>query len=575
MKRLLRRILSGVIVASAGLAMLVAVPQSAAALSASDFDPGYIVSDGVFRNSSTMNDGQIQAFLQAAVPNCSSTATAPCLKDYTTPTTSRPAASGGQCGSYEGAASERASTVIGKVARACGVNPQAIIVLLQKEQGLVTSTSPTPGRYRIATGYGCPDTAACDAQFYGFYNQVYKAAWQLREYMIHPTSWRYRVGAVAIQYNPNAGCGAPVVNIRNAATAALYNYTPYQPNRAALANLGGEGDACSAYGNRNFWVYFSNWFGSPIGLVNPVGHVDEVTAQPGYLHVRGWALDPDTDGSIAVHVYLNGVPAPFEADSYRPDVGNALSTGPNHGFDVRVPIATTGQQQVCVYGINEGPGANALISCTLIDPFSGSPVGYVDSVSSLGGAITVNGWALDPDVADPISVDLGSEGTLIANSSRPDVARAAPGYGDLHGLSSTYPASVGVHSFCAVARNVGLGSDTPLGCFTVEVLGPNAIGSLDDVAVTAGTVAVRGWAIDPTTRASIPVHVYVDAAANAITADASRIDVGRAYPSYGPQHGFVKSLAVSPGRHQVCAYAIKADGVGGNTNLGCRTVTVP
>ena len=50
--------------------------------------------------------------------------------------------------------------------------------------------------------------------------------------------------------------------IQNQATANLYIYTPYQPNAAALNNLFGSGDGCSAYGNRNFWRLFSDWFGS-------------------------------------------------------------------------------------------------------------------------------------------------------------------------------------------------------------------------------------------------------------------------------------------------------------------------
>lgn len=44
-------------------------------------------------------------------------------------------------------------------------------------------------------------------------------------------------------------------------TSALYNYTPYQPNQAALNNMYGSGDGCSAYGNRNFWRIFNDWFG--------------------------------------------------------------------------------------------------------------------------------------------------------------------------------------------------------------------------------------------------------------------------------------------------------------------------
>ena len=63
-------------------------------------------------------------------------------------------------------------------------------------------------------------------------------------------------------YNPSAACGAKTITIANKATASLYYYTPYQPNAAALAAGWGIGDCCSAYGNRNFFLYFTTWFGS-------------------------------------------------------------------------------------------------------------------------------------------------------------------------------------------------------------------------------------------------------------------------------------------------------------------------
>lgn len=65
-------------------------------------------------------------------------------------------------------------------------------------------------------------------------------------------------------YHPDSDrCGGASVTIASAATAALYYYTPYQPNAAALANLYGTGDSCSSYGNRNFWRMYSDWFGDP------------------------------------------------------------------------------------------------------------------------------------------------------------------------------------------------------------------------------------------------------------------------------------------------------------------------
>ena len=87
----------------------------------------------------------------------------------------------------------------------------------------------------------------------------------MKIYIAKPASYAYQLGWNNILYSPNAACGTKSVNIRNNATRVLYIYTPYTPNAAALANLYGLGDSCSAYGNRNFWDYYSDWFGSPTG----------------------------------------------------------------------------------------------------------------------------------------------------------------------------------------------------------------------------------------------------------------------------------------------------------------------
>jgi hypothetical protein len=265
----LRSAASLITAAAVAAAVLIAGPfgitsaQPASAASAADFNPGYIVSDAVFFNTGSMNPDQIQSFLNAREPSCSAGYT--CLKSYhqDTPTV----AADGLCQQYSGSGGESAATIIYKVAQACGISPQVIIVTLEKEQNLVSSTAPTSLRYQRAMGYACPDTAACDTTYYGFFNQVYHAARQFQIYGQYHSSFRYNIGNVYIQYNPTASCGGSYVNIQNQATADLYNYTPYQPNASALANFYGTGDSCGAYGNRNFFRIFSDWFGSPTGVI--------------------------------------------------------------------------------------------------------------------------------------------------------------------------------------------------------------------------------------------------------------------------------------------------------------------
>lgn len=230
------------------------------------WNAGNIITDSVFTNKTTMNASQIQAFLNSKVPSCDTWGTQPseygggtrrqwaeargykapftCLRDYR---------QGGK----------NAAQIIYETAQKYTINPQVLLVLLQKEQGLVTDTWPLSIQYRSATGYACPDHAACDSQYYGFTNQVNWAAKMFRAILNDSPTWYtpYELGWNYIRYSPDASCGGGNVYIHNRATQALYNYTPYQPNQGAL-NAGWGTAHCGSYGNRNFYLYFTSWFGS-------------------------------------------------------------------------------------------------------------------------------------------------------------------------------------------------------------------------------------------------------------------------------------------------------------------------
>src|SRR5690606_27289383 len=225
----------------------------------SGFRPGNIISDAKMYTSGTMSASQIQSFFNGKVRSCDPNYT--CLKDFKMNTVSKSPNS--YCtGSYQGGRNESAATIISKVSKACKVSEKVLIVMLQKEQGLVTHTWPSQFRYDIAMGYACPDDAACNAKYFGFQNQMYMAAYQLQRYTKDSYFSWYPVGKTSqVRYHPNASCGSGAVRIENKATAALYYYTPYQPNRAALNAGYGVGDSCSAYGNRNFYNYYTDWFG--------------------------------------------------------------------------------------------------------------------------------------------------------------------------------------------------------------------------------------------------------------------------------------------------------------------------
>ena len=566
-------------------ALLVALPAtvapvaSASAANAADWNPGNIIDDTVFYDGSALSASDIQAFLQKQVPNCRSGYT--CLKDYRQNTDDRPADK--YCNGYAGAANESDATIIAKVGLSCGISQKALLVLLEKEQRLVSSTWPEDFQYKAATGQGCPDTAPCDPATQGFFYQVYYAARQFEVYRLNPTWWGYQAGRWNnILFNPTTSCGTQRVYIENAATAGLYIYTPYVPNAAALRNLYGEGDSCSAYGNRNFWRIFTDWFGST-RRVNPIGNVELVESRPGEFRVVGWAFDPDTADPIAVHVYVGSTGTAVNADVERPDVANAYpGIGNRHGFDAIVKANAPGPVDICLYAINSGPGGTTVLGCWNRTAMSGPPIGNLEAVTASGGNISITGWALDPDTAAPISVHLyvGDKGVAYtADASRPDVGAVYPAYGPGHGFSATIPSPPGNQNVCAYAINVGVGSNVQLGCKQIQVStsvdrGRVPIGNVEAVSVNGSKATVSGWALDPDTSAPINVHIYVGSKGAAFVADEKRLDVAAAYSDAGSNHGFSETVDLPPGQSNVCVYAIN-DGSGGNVQLGCRTVTSP
>lgn len=229
-----------------------------------NFDPGYIISDYQMGNYNSMSEAEIWNFLKQK-GNCNDTRIWQTGNNLGYLSESAPYSWHVSDGHYvcladENFSGESAAHIIWQAAQDYRINPQVLIVLLQKEQGLITDSFPNSVQYRSATGYGCPDTAACSSRYYGFKNQVRNAAALFRTVL--DGGWtNYPLGNNYIQYNPNSGCGGSWVNIRSLATSALYRYTPYQPNSAALAAGYGSGDSCGAYGNRNFYSYFEDWFG--------------------------------------------------------------------------------------------------------------------------------------------------------------------------------------------------------------------------------------------------------------------------------------------------------------------------
>jgi hypothetical protein len=184
---------------------------------AADFNPNYIISDSEMLEANSITLEEVQAFLKIQ---------GGALATYIDPVTRRSAAE-----------------IIWQSAESYGINPKFLLVLLQKEQSLVTDSDPKDTQYKWAMGFAlCDDCEATDprvAIFAGFTNQVDRAAWRFRWFVEE-----YKKGTSQWLKYPRETFMIDGVNVTpsNQVTAALYNYTPHYT------------------GNYNFWRIWNNWF---------------------------------------------------------------------------------------------------------------------------------------------------------------------------------------------------------------------------------------------------------------------------------------------------------------------------
>jgi hypothetical protein len=557
----------------------------AQATSSDSFHAGDIISDQNFFDPNAMSVAQIQAFLSSKITRCT---TGNCLNVLTVTTATRAAYYSPQgylvCNPYIGAANETAATVIYKVQQACSVSAKVILVTLQKEEGLVTKNSVSAATLARAMGYGCPDSAngACDSLYYGFYNQVWNGAKELRRYGTVSPVGNYQPGVKYIQYSPSVPCGGSNVNITNRATAALYDYTPYQPNQAALNNLNGTGDACSSYGNRNFWVYYNAWFGDPtVPAGTPEANLDVIPSQVGQISVSGWAVDPDAPtATVPVSVQIDQSWYALYATGTGADLSAQYAgAGTDHYFSGHYPIAP-GNHTLCIYLVNAGgAGGQGTLGCqTVAVPYTPTPLGGIKSATATtSGLISFSGWSVRPDaLTAPVNLATQYGNTWTAYTTNlPSTAAvtAVPGAGPHAGFAGSFVAPPGPQTFCLWAAPTQ-GPAVQIGCTTVVVPQPApAVTKIDSITGGSGAVTVSGWAVYPDTpTASINMAIQIGANWYSMTANQPSKEPQATVPTAGPNQGFLGTVPLAPGTYSVCVWVSEA--AGSATDMGCRTVTV-
>ncbi len=250
--------------------------------------PDDLISDSIFTNSSSMSASAIQTFLN----NEGSGLAGLSFTESCSPTTPPTSSSYPYTYSYtyysNCGKTESAATIIYDAGKAYGINPQTIMATLQKEQSLITTPYSSSGVYQAALncamGY-----LSCGGGVSGFFSQVDNATWQFRTDidLIDGQNWwgfapsSYPCGSADTTthlYNngiypnnpvtfadPYYGSGDPfsssqprTISPADAATAALYCYTPYVGPRSTIGPYQGTGYS----GSFNFIQSFEQWFGT-------------------------------------------------------------------------------------------------------------------------------------------------------------------------------------------------------------------------------------------------------------------------------------------------------------------------
>ncbi len=126
------------------------------------------------------------------------------------------------------------------------------------------------------------------------------------------------------------------------------------------------------------------------GTTKPIGDIESVNVNGATALVSGWALDPDTNDSIGVHVYVNGqFGGGKKASGRRDDIANQHGQGARHGFGITVPINAGERNEICAYAIDHArlPGKTVKFECQTIGGTSNGGPGVV--VSPTGVVVPV------------------------------------------------------------------------------------------------------------------------------------------------------------------------------------------
>jgi hypothetical protein len=227
------------------------------------FDPGDLITDINFSDSYCLTQADVQSFLA-----------------------SQPGILASYAATDHLGVKRSAAAIIYLAAKAWLVSPKVILATLQKEQGLLSATSPSTSALDWAMGCGCPDSGGPDTAYDGFGKQVWYGAESL-----HDDGQGWSAGITKV-------CGDGTVTPADQATYSLYCYTPW------IGLAGG--------GNKLFWTLYGQYFGDPLAVdtippVTTVHGADQLWHRS-TVRLTFAAVDPGGSGITETQCSLDGGP---------------------------------------------------------------------------------------------------------------------------------------------------------------------------------------------------------------------------------------------------------------------------
>jgi hypothetical protein len=206
---------------------------------ATTFNPALIVSNGSLRASDCLSQSGIQAFLNTQKGPLKSLVTT----DYAG--RKRPAAQ-----------------IIAEACKQWHISPRVMLVMLQKEQSLLTRTTLAKNTLSRAIGAGCPNSST--NKYPGFGQQMWYGARLLDGYGEGKNGSKIPLYHSGIYVTDIYKTPHVKVYVANLATYKLYIYNPSIGAKSPYGDLSKQSSSVS--GNANFWLIYRKYFGDTLAV---------------------------------------------------------------------------------------------------------------------------------------------------------------------------------------------------------------------------------------------------------------------------------------------------------------------